>query len=132
MRLPFVRASRYETLMEKYVEACTELGQMGGQVLVLKEQLKDGIDERGGILSMYETLVNRVLALKKEGFVQPEEIPDIELEELPVLVKGAILERAVPGTRTFRELNEWSIEQMRIGTGEAMIAETILSGASFP
>jgi len=118
--------------MERYIEACLALGQNMGEVLILKEQLKDGIDERGGILSMHETLVNKVLALKKEGFVQPEEIPDVDLEEQPVVIKGAILERAVPGTRTFRELNEWSIEQMRIGTGEAMIAESILSGASFP
>ena len=117
MKLPFVSRSVYEFRVgySKGLES-------GMAALQSKfDQLFDN----------YSQLVDHVVKMKHDGFGLPVELPDIELAEISPEVRTAILERAVPGTRTYKELHGWAVEQARLGLSTEEIVSSILKGGEY-
>jgi hypothetical protein len=121
MKLPFVSRSKYEY----------QVGYGKGIEQGLKAQIESLSSKYDQIFDRWSNLVDHVVKMKHEGFELPQELPDIEVAEIPENVRGAILERSAPGTQTYKELHGWAVEQLRIGSEESEICETILNGAQF-
>jgi hypothetical protein len=81
--------------------------------------------------SRYEALVDKLAALKKEGYGPPVTLPIPEpepVEALPAVVRRAINERASKGSVAWRHLERQAREKIGLGVDVAAVAELILNG----
>jgi hypothetical protein len=143
IRLPWVSRARYEAAAAA-AETEHQLAEMGSKSTlaalegmqracdgVVADIRREAAQERAEWASRYEALVDKLAALKHEGYGPPVTLPTPEpepVEPLPAAVRKAINDRASKGSVAWRHLERQAREKIGLGVDVSEVAALILNG----
>ncbi len=128
MRWYWIGRWQYEQAQRETQEAIDSNVDLGLALKKLETEVHNWTDR-------YDSLLERFVSLKREGFMeggQPAEYTAPPAPEaLPTAVREAIHDRAIPGTPLARELARVAARELELDKDEEDVAELILEGGEY-